>query len=79
MMVEGDTLTYGVSVSSDEYASPSQQFPEWDLMPEGVLGSDSRRARVWAEVARRHPRRFRRAVRELRWLEDTFTHYDTRT
>jgi hypothetical protein len=69
-------LGYGGAVSPDEYASPAEQFPEWDLLPAGGSASASRREAVWAEVARRHPRRFRAAVRAMRWLSDTYSDLD---
>lgn len=68
---------------SDEFASPLSLAPNYEgpaprsmTMPRG--GSSSSQQDVWDAIARRHPRKFVRALAYMKWLERMEKRYSSK-
>lgn len=64
----------------DVYTAPAQAMPGWDQRPKrNVQRQRAMSVDVWFAIAAAHPRKFRKALAYMDWLDQQYALYSRRT
>lgn len=78
-VVSHDMMPYA-EAREDEFLAPAERVPSVlsDVQRTRHRAHDSSQQAVWDRIAQDHPRRMRRAVRDMQWLDRMYERYSTR-